>query len=90
MGEAREGAGRSSNAMGPPALCQPTVASHVLGVTTGTATDSPVTSQALGDALGRPARDAGTGVRQPPNQGPELRGSTPGYARRCFLKFSRT
>jgi hypothetical protein len=60
-------------AIGPPARRQPTVASQVLGGSTGRTPD--------GDGIRRP---------HPVNHGPELRGSMPGAARRCFLKFSRT
>jgi hypothetical protein len=47
-------------------------------------------SQVLGSATGLASRGVDGEPRHPPNQAPELSGSTPGAARRCFLKFSRT
>ena len=47
-------------------------------------------SQVRGRATGRGSFDAGGGSFHPSNHGPELRGSTPGGARRCLQKFSST
>jgi hypothetical protein len=61
--------------MVPPALRHPTAPSQVRGCAVG---------------QGFAARDAESGFVQLSNHGPELRGSTPGFAPRCFLKLRST
>ena len=82
----KEAAGRSSSLSKPPARRQPAVAIHVVGA--AVAARLPLAGSAARDAT---SAQSSPGQRcHPEKWGPDLRGSMPAGALRCFRKFRST